>query len=67
MFPDKLITLREHFRCVEPIIRFRLPFYPEPLVPLRVPTAQERLDPPLVDIYVPEGGARGIRTRARPR
>jgi superfamily I DNA and/or RNA helicase len=55
MFPDKLITLREHFRCVEPIIRFSMPFYPELLVPLRVPTAQERLDPPLVDIYVPEG------------
>ncbi|MFL6180592.1 MAG: AAA domain-containing protein [Actinomycetes bacterium] len=59
MFPDKLITLREHFRCVEPIIRFSMPFYPEPLVPLRVPTAQERLDPPLVDIYVPEGRRTG--------
>jgi len=55
MFPDKLIMLREHFRCVEPIIRFSMGFYPEPLVPLRIPTAHERLDPPLVDIYVPDG------------
>jgi hypothetical protein len=55
MFPDKFVMLREHFRCVEPIIRFSMQFYPEPLVPLRVPTAQERIDPPLVDIYVPDG------------
>ena len=47
--------LKEHFRCVEPIIRFSTQFYPEKLVPLRVPTIQERLDPPLVDIYVPTG------------
>ena len=32
MFPDKLVMLREHFRCVEPIIRFSMGFYPEPLV-----------------------------------
>jgi very-short-patch-repair endonuclease len=55
MFPDKLVMLKEHFRCVEPIIRFSMQFYPEPLIPLRVPTAHERLDPPLVDIYVPDG------------
>ncbi len=55
MFPDKFVMLREHFRCVEPIIRFSMQFYPERLVPLRVPTTQERIDPPLVDIYVPDG------------
>lgn len=55
MFPGKTIMLREHFRCVEPIIRFSSSFYPKPLIPLRIPTASERLDPPLIDIYVPYG------------
>ncbi len=54
-FPGAVIMLREHFRCVEPIIRFSSRFYPKALVPLRVPTAAERIDPPLVDIYVPNG------------
>lgn len=54
-FPGTVIMLREHFRCVEPIIRFSSRFYPKALVPLRVPTAEERLDPPLIDVYVPEG------------
>jgi len=55
MFPGSTIMLREHFRCVEPIIRFSSRFYPKALVPLRLPTAAERLDPPLIDIYVPHG------------
>ena len=58
MFPDKLIILKEHFRCVEPIIRFSTQFYDEKLLPLRVPTAKERLDPPLVDIHVLDGRRR---------
>jgi hypothetical protein len=65
MFPDKLVMLKEHFRCVEPIIRFSMPFYPEPLVPLRVPTVQERLDPPLVDIYVEDGRREGDKLNPR--
>jgi very-short-patch-repair endonuclease len=65
MFPDKFIMLREHFRCVEPIIRFSMQFYPEPLVPLRVPTAQERMDPPLVDVYVPDGRRTGDKVNLR--
>jgi very-short-patch-repair endonuclease/transcription elongation GreA/GreB family factor len=65
MFPDKFVMLREHFRCVEPIIRFSMQFYPEPLVPLRVPTAQERIDPPLVDIYVPDGRRTGDKINRR--
>jgi very-short-patch-repair endonuclease len=65
MFPDKLVMLKEHFRCVEPIIRFSMQFYPEPLVPLRVPTAYERLDPPLVDIYVPDGRRQGDKQNPR--
>ncbi len=55
VFPDQRLMLKEHFRCVEPIIRFSMQFYPETLVPLRVPAAAERLDPPLVDIFVPHG------------
>lgn len=65
MFPDKLVMLREHFRCVEPIIRFSMQFYPEPLVPLRVPIASERLDPPLIDIYVPDGRREGDKINPR--
>lgn len=55
MFPAQRILLREHFRCVEPIIRFSFQFYTEELIPLRLPKASERLDPPLVDVYVPNG------------
>ncbi|HZL51795.1 MAG TPA: AAA domain-containing protein, partial [Terracidiphilus sp.] len=62
VFPGKAIMLREHFRCVEPIIRFSSQFYEQPLVPLRLPTSAERIDPPLVDIFVTDGkrDARGI-------
>jgi len=59
MFPNKFVMLREHFRCVEPIIRFSSQFYTEDLVPLRVPTGNERLDPPLVDILVTDGSRSG--------
>lgn len=55
VFPGKAIMLTEHFRCVEPIIRFSSRFYPKALVPLRIPTATERLDPPLIDIFVRDG------------
>lgn len=55
MFPGQNIMLREHFRCVEPIIRFSSQFYPEKLIPLRLPATSERLDPPLIDVYVANG------------
>ncbi len=55
MFPGQNILLREHFRCVEPIIRFSFQFYTEELIPLRLPAASERLDPPLIDVYVTNG------------
>jgi hypothetical protein len=55
IYPGRAIILREHFRCVEPIIGFSSRFYPKPLIPLRLPTASERIDPPLVDIYVSFG------------
>ncbi|WP_131194912.1 AAA domain-containing protein [Lichenihabitans psoromatis] len=55
VFPNERLMLKEHFRCVEPIIRFSMQFYPETLLPLRIPAATERLDPPLIAIYVPHG------------
>lgn len=54
-FPGTRVMLREHFRCVEPIIRFSVQFYTEEIIPVRVPRASERLDPPLIDVLVPEG------------
>lgn len=62
MFAGQNVMLREHFRCVEPIIRFSMQFYGDTtqsgsLVPLKVPKSSERLDPPLIDIYVPHGRA----------
>ena len=62
VFPNERLMLKEHFRCVEPIIRFSMQFYPEKMLPLRIPEAHERLDPPLIDIYVPHG-ARGKRQK----
>jgi len=59
MFPTDFVMLKEHFRCVEPIIRFSMQFYDEPLIPLRVAKGIERLDPPLVDIFVEDGARRG--------
>jgi very-short-patch-repair endonuclease len=54
-FPGKRIMLREHFRCVEPIIRFSFQFYDEPIIPVRIARPSERLTPPLIDVYVPHG------------
>jgi len=54
-FPGRRIMLKEHFRCVEPIIRFSFQFYTEEIVPVRLPKASERLSPPLIDVYVRHG------------
>ena len=64
IYPGQRLMLREHFRCVEPIIRFSMQFYDEPLEPLRVPTPSQRLDPPLIDILVQDGEKRGTTNRA---
>lgn len=55
VFASYQVMLREHFRCVEPIISYSNRFYGGSIQPLRVPRASERLDPPLVDIYLPTG------------
>jgi very-short-patch-repair endonuclease len=54
-YPGRRIMLKEHFRCVEPIIRFSFQFYADEIVPVRLPKASERLSPPLIDVYVPHG------------
>lgn len=55
VYPGQRIMLTEHFRCVEPIIRFSMQFYDEPLIPLRIPKSSEKLTPPLIDVYVEDG------------
>jgi len=62
MYPAQRVMLTEHFRCVEPIIRFSMQFYTEPLIPLRIPKGSERIDPPLVDVFV-KSGIRDERTK----
>lgn len=58
VFAADQVMLREHFRCVPPIIAYsNRTFYQNQILPLRIPRASERIEPPLVDIYV-EGGAR---------
>ena len=63
VFATDVIRLREHFRCVEPIIQFsNKQFYEGELRPIRSPKPSERLDPPLIDMHVP-GGYRENRSK----
>ena len=55
IFASHQVMLREHFRCVAPIITYSNRFYGNAIRPLRIPLASERIDPPLVDIFVPDG------------
>lgn len=59
MHPQSHMMLREHFRCVAPIIQFSTRFYNNALIPLRVPKASERFDPPLCDVYIPNAKRQG--------
>jgi very-short-patch-repair endonuclease len=53
VFAHSGVMLREHFRCVPPIIEYsKREFYEHALQPLRLPRASERLDPALVDVLV---------------
>jgi very-short-patch-repair endonuclease len=50
------VMLKEHFRCVAPIIEYsKREFYNHDLRPLRLPRASERIDPPLLDVLVSNG------------
>jgi len=56
VFAAEQVMLREHFRCVPPIVAYSNRFfYKGAIQPLRIPRPSERLDPPLVDIHVPHG------------
>lgn len=56
VFAASKVMLREHFRCVPPIIAYsNRVFYKDFIQPVRIPKASERLDPPLVDVYVANG------------
>ncbi len=56
VFANTSVMLREHFRCVAPIIEFsKREFYKNELQPLRLPLPSERISPPLVDILITNG------------
>jgi len=56
VFARSAVMLKEHFRCVGPIIEYsKREFYNHELRPLRMPKASERLDPPLIDVVVESG------------
>lgn len=60
VFAGNSVMLKEHFRCVPAIIEFsNREFYENDIKPLRVPKANERLDPPLVDVFVKGGYRKG--------
>ena len=60
VFAGNSVMLKEHFRCVPAVIEFsNREFYQGDIRPLRVPKANERLDPPLVDVFVKGGYRKG--------
>lgn len=60
VFAGNSVMLKEHFRCVPAIIEFsNREFYEGDIRPLRLPRANERLDPPLVDVFVKGGHRKG--------
>jgi len=60
VFAKSSVMLKEHFRCVGPIIEYsKREFYNHELRPLRLPKASERLDPPLIDVFVQDGRRKG--------
>jgi very-short-patch-repair endonuclease len=53
VFPNAQVILKEHFRCVEPIITFSNQLsYNGRIECLRIPKPSERLEPPLIDVFV---------------
>jgi very-short-patch-repair endonuclease len=60
VFASNMVMLKEHFRCVSPIIEYsKREFYNHELRPLRLPKSSERLDPPLIDVVVQDGYREG--------
>ena len=61
---DNAVMLKEHFRSVPAIIEYsNREFHRGAIRPLRVPKANERLDPPLIDVFV-KGGTRKVDVNA---
>ncbi|KAL7567932.1 hypothetical protein ACA910_019644 [Epithemia clementina (nom. ined.)] len=59
-YPRGRVILCEHFRCAPEIIAYsNSEFYNDNLIPLRLPTSEERLDPSLIDIYLKRGEKTG--------
>jgi very-short-patch-repair endonuclease len=53
VFARSGVMLKEHFRCVAPIIEYsKREFYAHELRPLRLARSSERLDPPLQDYLI---------------
>jgi very-short-patch-repair endonuclease/Cdc6-like AAA superfamily ATPase len=60
VFAKSAVMLKEHFRCVGPIIEYsKREFYNHELHPLRLPKSSERLDPPLIDVLIEDGYRKG--------
>lgn len=60
VFAGSSVMLREHFRCVAPIIEYsKREHYNHELRALRLPKTSERLDPPLIDVLVEDGFRKG--------
>ena len=54
------MVLTEHFRCTPDIIHYsNSRNYNSSLVPLRIPTSSQLLDPSIVDVYLPSGVKEG--------
>ncbi len=65
VFVQNGVMLKEHFRCVSPIIEYsKREFYHHELYPLRLSTASRRLDPPLLDYVVSDARSEGGINRA---
>eukprot|EP00966_Prymnesium_polylepis_P292460 6754099-Prymnesium_polylepis.1 len=59
-FADARVSLAAHFRCVPSVVAFsNEAFYHGRLQPRRLPPPSQRLDPPVLDILVPNGARRG--------
>ncbi len=68
VFAKSAVMLKEHFRCVGPIIEYsKREFYNHELKPLRLPKTSERLDPPLIDIVIQDGYRNGDTNEAEAR
>ncbi len=60
VFAQSGTMLKEHFRCVGPIIEYsKREVYNHELKPVRLPKASERLDPPLIDVLIEDGFRKG--------